>query len=258
MPRIVANHRDVIVPSLLSRHESQTPHRAGAGVVVPFRNQDGISYYRSGNSSPDLWAEVTCNRKTILKGDRVTFDGEVFKVNNNKRGLHSRILHRCIRELNAAIDLWGRVFAYRFDLHHKGMFTEDSKMVSKFWKNLKRRIERHYGLLKVGYVWVREMERGKSQHYHCVIYLDGDVIQRPSKLRGLIEQTWEAVTGVRPDNSEPWGHVFHPDDAYYNVPEGRSRAQLIYRLSYFAKTRGKGYRLPSANDFSSSNLGGGK
>lgn len=110
----------------------------------------------------------------------------------------------------------------------------------------------------MGYVWVRECERKKSQHYHCVLYLDGHVIQHPAKLRQLIADTWAALAGIRADDGKPWNHVYFPANGHYDIAGGASgaetKADLIYRVSYMAKTRGKGYRKPTANDFSSSNL----
>ena len=40
-----------------------------------------------------------------------------------------------------------------------------------------QRIKRKYKTKYVGYVWVREMERAKTQHYHCAFFIDGDFIQ---------------------------------------------------------------------------------
>lgn len=122
--------------ALLSHSENQTPHSGRAGAVLPFRNPSGISYYLNLMSEgyPDLWEEITDSRKTIIEGDYAAYEGELFRL-NNKTGLHTRIIHRCIRELNTGLKLWARVFAFRFDLHHRGVKTKDSKMVSKFLTN---------------------------------------------------------------------------------------------------------------------------
>ena len=58
-------------------------------------------------------------------------------------------------------------------------------------KNLKQKIGRDYEIIKIGYQWVREQERAKKQHYHVVLFLDGNKIQHPKKLNAIIKEMWE-------------------------------------------------------------------
>ena len=117
---------------------------------------------------------------------------------------------------------------------------------SKFIKRTKQWISRNYKIKNIGYAWVRELERAKTQHYHLVLFLDGDKIQHPSKLIRRIKETWL-------DN----GHMPVIKNPFYFIDKGNckeERAKAIDRLSYLAKTRGKGYRDPQAKDYGSSRL----
>lgn len=188
----------------------------------------------------------TKNRKYILRGDTVERAGTEYAINNGKSGIYSRIIHRAIDELDKSIALWVRVFVLRFDLHHTGIQRADNKYLSRLFQNLKRRIDRAYGLHSVGYCWVREQEKGKAQHYHAVVYLDGDVIRHPAKLRGLISDTWEAIN--------PVNTVYYPENQYYFIDSEEVKRDVVYRVSYMAKSRGKGCRDNQVKDFFCSNL----
>ena len=39
---------------------------------------------------------------------------------------------------------------------------------------LTKRLKRKYKLCRVGYIWVREQEKSKHQHYHLVLMIDGN------------------------------------------------------------------------------------
>jgi hypothetical protein len=41
---------------------------------------------------------------------------------------------------------------------------------------------------------------------------------------------------------------------YINKNDNKTRLEAIYRISYIAKIRGKGYRDPQANDYGTSRL----
>lgn len=194
------------------------------------------------------------NRKCAIRSDSLNFEGIVYEINQGASGIYSPILRRFIGELQKMLIRYNRVFALRFDLHHKGIikdgYKDDNKWLTRFRKNLGRRIERAYGLSDVGYLWVREHERGKAQHYHYVLLMDGDIIRHPARLNELIDKTWSAIN--------PVNTVFHPKNQYYFVDSEEVERDLIYRVSYMAKARGKGYRPKHVNDFSASSLTGGR
>lgn len=140
----------------------------------------------------------------------------------------------------------GAVLALRFDLHHKGIETSSNKWLSKFIKNLKRKIERAYGISDIGFIWARELESGKAQHYHVAIWLDGDKVQHSANLNKLIAETWQAIN--------PACTVFHPKNCFYFIGGQETKKEFVYRVSYLAKVRGKGYRAAQVKDYGTSRL----
>ena len=68
---------------------------------------------------------------------------------------------------------WSRVLVLRFDLHTP-VNSPTNSAVTEFRKKLVERLKWNYGLKEVGFCWVREQEKAKSQHYHFALFLDGD------------------------------------------------------------------------------------
>ena len=155
------------------------------------------------------------------------------------------ILHTAIDELEACLAIWGRVFAMRFDLHQK-VQTGNSKMLTMFRKNFKRRLERKYQMATLGYVWVREREAAKQQHYHVVIYIDGNKVRHSSALSRITIETWEAHS--------VGNTVYIPKRCFYHIRDEPTKAEAIRRISYLAKTRGKGNRPNQSKDYGTSRL----
>ena len=81
---------------------------------------------------------------------------------------------------------------------------------------------------------------------HLVLFLDGDKIQHPGKLIKQIKETW-SDNGYMPTIKNPYYFLDK-----HNHKEMRGEA--INRISYLAKTRGKGYRDPQAKDYGTSRL----
>lgn len=188
----------------------------------------------------------TKNRKPVSFSSVVLHDGIKYKINGSEtRGVYLQLIHKAIEQLDICIVNWGRVFAMRFDLHQKAKTTH-SKMLTMFRKNLMRRLERSYQMAEMGYVWVREQEKAKKQHYHFVVFLDGDKIKHSSMISQVIIETWQ---NVRDGNT-----AYIPRRCFYHVVDTVTKAEAIYRVSYLAKIRGKGYRPPQAKDYGASRL----
>ena len=119
-------------------------------------------------------------------------------------------------------------------------------MLTMFRKNLKRRLERNYRMVDMGYLWAREQETAKQQHYHFAPFLDGDLIRHATALSRIIMETWESI---REGNS---AHI--PKRCFYTVADADSKAKAIYRVSYLAKVRGKGYLPNQSKDYGASRL----
>lgn len=190
----------------------------------------------------------TKNRKYVTYSDEFTHDGVTYGINNSPSyGIYSPMLHKMIEQLNICLKKWRRVFMIRFDLHQE-FHTANNAMVSRFRDNLVRRLQRAYEVSEVGYGWCREQERAKQQHYHFVMFLDGDKINHPSLVRKAICECW--------DKLKVGNYARCADAGYYNIhiDDSEARQEAVYRFSYLAKQRGKGYRPSQTKDYGTSRL----
>ncbi|MDO6461920.1 inovirus-type Gp2 protein [Granulosicoccaceae sp. 1_MG-2023] len=176
-------------------------------------------------------------------------DGCEYPVNSKGSGLYLPIIHAGIDQFHVCLKRWRRVFGLRVDLRQP-YYSDDSKRISRFRKNLARRLERSHGVRDLAYLWAREQERAKSQHYHLILMLDGDLVRSSNALWPMIRETWQHVA--------PGGSVHFPKGGHYFVrhDDDKARREFVWRMSYLSKCRGKGYRPPASNDYSASRLTG--
>ena len=187
----------------------------------------------------------TNNRKRVIFDDTFLHNGKSYQVNPDKSGLYAELLTRIIEQFEIAQAKWKRVFVLRFDLHtHR--FTDDNKLITAFNKRLFQKLKRHYGFKDIGFCWVREQERAKTQHYHFVLFLDGRLIRHSSKISEMVRAAWEDPTGTFT--------VWHVKRPFYLTNSEDIIQKAIYRVSYLAKARGKGYRPPQTKDFQCSRM----
>ena len=186
------------------------------------------------------------NRNTITYDSWIAYDGEKIKIcNAQEYGVYKKIVISFIKQLDAAISIHKRVLVLRLDFHIN-YYTETNNKLSKFMKNIIQWLNRHYGIKKVGYQWVREQERAKQQHYHLALILDGDLIQNPSKINDIFREKWL-----------PNGSMYIPKNCFYRINKHNLkevREKVIYRVSYNAKSRGKQYRPAQTKSSCSSRL----
>jgi len=186
------------------------------------------------------------DRKTKYFKDYLELNNEQLKINSSAdKGIYLEILTRIINQLDIAYLIHKRLLVVRFDLHLND-YTPNNEVISKFIKRAKQWLSRNYKMKDIGYAWVREVERSKAQHYHLVLFLDGDKIRYPNKLIKHIKDTW-SDNGYSPTINHPY--YFINKDNYQEV-----RSKVIYRISYLAKTRGKRYREPQTKDYGTSRL----
>jgi hypothetical protein len=186
------------------------------------------------------------NRKTEFFKPLITINKEEFRINaNSELGIYKQVLLRFISQLDLAYLIHKRLLIYRFDLHLNSP-SNNNKIISRFLNRVKQKLKRNYGLDKIGYLWVREKESAKNQHYHLVLLLDGDKIRHPSKLTKILREMWKP-NGFMPTIQNP----------YYFMNKHNHKVikqDVIERVSYLAKVRGKGYRDSQAKDYQTSRL----
>ena len=187
----------------------------------------------------------THNRKRVIFEDTFLHNGKTYRVNSSKSGLYAEILKPMIEQFEIGLEKWRRVFVLRFDLHTH-VFTKDNARITAFRKRLFQKLKRYYGFKEIGSCWVREQERAKSQHYHCVLFLDGNLIRHSSIINEMIRAAWDDGTGTY-----TMPHIKHP---FHFVDREGITQEAMYRVSYLAKPRGKGYRPPQTKGFQCSRM----
>jgi hypothetical protein len=112
---------------------------------------------------------------------------------------------------------------------------------------VRKRLYSQYKCTRFGYLWVREQERSKSQHYHVMLIIDANKIQDPSALLGWLQERWSNRGHARP---------FVPENCIYKIrpADDDTFAEAFYRCSYLAKVRGKGHGRLGTNKYSGSRV----
>lgn len=162
-----------------------------------------------------------------------------------KQGCYVEILERTKQQLDAMLSHHCKVLVLRLDLSVND-YTPKNEIISKFIRKARKKFEAQYGFTRMGFIWAREQEKAKKQHYHFALIVDANKVRHPHRMISICEgiaEAWEL-------------RLFTPKHCYYQIKRGDEIAyqKAYHRLSYLAKTRGKGYKAHSANDYSSSRI----
>ncbi len=163
--------------------------------------------------------------------------GQTYWVNAKKSGLYTPMLNSIVGQFEAMLSHHSKVHILRFDLH-QNIYTDDNKRLTIFNRRLFKWLKRKYDLERVGFAWVREHEQAQQQHYHYALMLNGHKVNSPVYVQEKAVQVWADMSG----------HLFWPEYPFYNVQRGEHEQiqEVIYRLSYLAKTRSKPKTLAPA------------
>lgn len=191
--------------------------------------------------------QPTCKR--ITKKPFIPYNDINYPINNGgnrKLGLYTEQLHKMIGQFLVAHEKWGRTLMIRFDLHTE-QATLSNKLMTSFRNKLEKKLKRRYPLEEIGYCWAREYHGdAKGEHYHWVLFLNGNVINYPAKIIPLIHSTWNHPAG---------GYTAHLEKKHYLFIDSIDLIkEAVYWMSYLAKTRGKLYRSKQTKDYSTSRI----
>ncbi len=166
-------------------------------------------------------------------------------VNASESGIYTAMAKRMIGQVDAMLSYHSKIHIVRFDLHQPD-FTPDNRRITEFNNLLHSRLKARYKLDRIGFAWVRELERAKQQHYHFALILDGHKINHPQQVLELAAELWRFMDGS----------LWIPKHCYYNVLRGdhTELQAAIWRISYFAKGRGKGYKPEQTKNYSTSRI----
>ena len=179
---------------------------------------------------------------TVYKYDDINYP---INTKDGKYSCYCGILDRGIKQLISMLNRHSKVLSIRLDVH----IPERTKLntnIGLFMDYLKRYVLRTYSSKDVGFIWVREIEKAKKQHYHLCVYVDGNKVRTSYKIVEWAEQYLHSkgMTLYRPKNT--FMMVYRNDKS--------SIDNAVYRMSYLAKVRGKGYVDKHVKNYSSSRL----
>jgi hypothetical protein len=171
--------------------------------------------------------------------------GNLWHVNAAKSGLYTQQLKSILDQLEAVLSHCSQVLVLRFDIRTPEQ-TNDNRYILAVIKNLSRFLKQNYQMSVFGYHWAREQEKSKSQHYHVVFILDANKVNHPSRINDFILEMGNTL-GV-----QPW----IPKNCYYRFKRNEydKKQGAIWRMSYLAKARGKGYKPAQTKNHGSSRV----
>lgn len=191
----------------------------------------------------------------LTNAPTVTIDGLELPIQNvGKDGkiynCYVEPLEKIKREIDAMLSHHDKVFVLRFDIHVH-TYSQTNAVISTFRKNYAARVKRYYKTKNVAYVWCREVEKKKKQHYHFAVIVDGN-------------QTW--VAGALLAMAAEVASVQDLSIGYCDSPSYLIRRadlakgdystynEAFHRLSYLAKERGKTIKAERAKSYHTSRI----
>ena len=182
--------------------------------------------------------------KTIITTPIYDYKGKFYRINPKKSGIETRILRPLLEQFEIMLSYHNKVFVWRLDirLYEPSL---NSEIITNFNRRFHRQIKRKYRVNRIGFMWARETEKAKQQHYHYVLMLDGNKILNPHYLQDMASNILDDL------NASP-----HFVRRYHMAKRSDKESidQATHHMSYLAKARGKGYREPQSKDYGGSRL----
>ena len=183
---------------------------------------------------PSFFAELYGGQPKLKRHDAwYETRAGIWPVQTKPNGWMPKLMKALGERFCDILEQHSQILIVRFDLHVP-QYTEDNTQISGFMAKLNYWIKSHYkGVNEVRYVWAREHEKAKQQHYHVVLMLNGNKIRNPYYIHEKGKEIWSSLRGTSYHISKH--HHFHRDDH-------DSICEAFYHISYLAKARGKGYK----------------
>ncbi|MCG7650991.1 inovirus-type Gp2 protein [Alteromonas sp. MmMcT2-5] len=162
-----------------------------------------------------------------------------------KRGIETHALKQVVGQVESMLSYHSKLIVIRFDLK-VWEFTLDNKDITTFNRRLFKWLKSRYELKRIGFVWCREIEKAKKQHYHYALILDGHKVRHSELIINKAKSIWEQFQR----------HLYVPKNCYHPIKRNdfSSIQGAIYRLSYLAKARGKGYKPAQTKNYGTSRI----
>jgi hypothetical protein len=190
----------------------------------------------------------TSGNKGMLTTPVYRYGSMAFRINAApNKPVISKSIKRMVSQIESLLSHYSRGYFLFFSLHNSPI-TENSTLVSDFFRELKRHAIAIYGEKRLIYAWGKERDRSTQFHYHAFIGLDGSKVSNASRLIRIINGIWgKLVAG---------GHVHYPKNCFYLAHRADYMiiGDLVYRASYIAKLRTKEDNPTPTRRFSTSSV----
>ena len=196
------------------------------------------------------------------------FNGYPVQIKYQPLMVNNLLIHEQV--LMKALSHHKRTCAMRFELKYpKGYTNRDSHTISRFVDSLRGRINTDLAKKNkrtgrndacvLSYIWVLERSEAMGWHYHVVIFVNRDIYFRVGNIRNTegnmysrIRASWASSLGLSYEKSSGLVHI--PKNAVYKINMNskdyhQQVADVLYRLSYFAKVDTKPYGEDEYNRF---------
>ena len=204
--------------------------------------------------------------RVISNEPTIELDGLILPIYTSKGDYYVEPLVAIKDQLDAMLSHHNKVFVFRFDIKIKknsyyddegnefSTFTDDNQVITNFLKVFNRWLKRRYKLSRIGYVWCREIEKAKKQHYHLVFMVDGNLINEATSLYNTISPKIKEMAikqGLVDYICKNHYLIEHKD---LKQGDYTSYKNAFYRASYLAKVTGKNIKGERANNFQPSRV----
>lgn len=190
--------------------------------------------------------------RKLINSNTVIIDGLELPIltHDGKYNCFDESLPRIKRELDSMLSHHRKVFVFRIDMRVE-RYTGDNKVITKFLRSFIPWLKRRYDLKRVGYVWCREVETAKKQHYHLVFMIDGTAVKTMKTITDKVKdiafmQDLSPWIPKSPSYLIERKHLEYGDYTKYK--------EAFRRASYIAKERGKKVKGKKTNSFQTSRV----
>lgn len=173
----------------------------------------------------------------------------------------SAIVSEIQSRLSYALSRHSRVMLVRYDLAFPSdvAYTDNGMYLRSFLNKLRQNLRRK-GLDPID-LWSREQNSGINPHFHCVVLLNGNKVQRLYAVLPLIERLWASTIGsCRPGLVHYCLKNYDGSKSINGCRLTRHDKELYTQcqdwLNYMAKQYSKGNAPPNAREYGGSRLTG--
>lgn len=148
-----------------------------------------------------------------------TYEGYPVLVNNEKNQYCRRSMLKVLKDTFDSVQTQPKTFFMRYDVRFPKESTDiphSNQLISEFQSDYIKELSRKKWNPK--YVLTREQSREKHQHYHGILFLDGQKVQDISQPIAMAERIWQRKLELPPpsnhleENGEanPHNHLIDP------------------------------------------------